>query len=240
MIAPLNDALTKRTIAVVDDDRAILTTIQSLLEEEGFEVRAYTDGEAALQSVNALPFDLALVDIKMPRMDGMELLHRLRQRSSLPVIFLTGKDQEIDEVMGLRIGADDYITKPFRQHLLIERIRALLRRDEAGRAEGAGTVGVMVRGDLVLDETKQQCIWRGQDIRLTTTELLLMKALAARPGVVKSRNQLLDAIHGEDTCITDRTVDGHIKRIRKKFRAVDDTFDRIQAIYDMGYRYQED
>ena len=152
------------TIALVDDDRNILTSVSMTLEQEGFQVRTYTDGESALQGLMARPVDLAVLDIKMPRMDGMELLQRLRQRSAMPVIFLTSKDEEVDELMGLRLGADDYITKPFSQRLLLERIRALLRRNEASRAEGSGAPpgGVMVRGDLVLDETKHTCTWKGQ------------------------------------------------------------------------------
>ena len=153
------DAPMKHTIALVDDDRNILTSVSMTLEQEGFQVRTYTDGESALQGLTSRPVDLAVLDIKMPRMDGMELLQRLRQRSSMPVIFLTSKDEEVDELMGLRLGADDYITKPFSQRLLLERIRALLRRNEASRAEGSGAApsGVMSRGDLVLDETKHQC-----------------------------------------------------------------------------------
>ena len=210
----------KQTIALVDDDRNILTSVSMTLEQEGFQVRTYTDGESALQGLNARPVDLAVLDIKMPRMDGMELLQRLRQRSSMPVIFLTSKDEEVDELMGLRLGADDYITKPFSQRLLLERIRALLRRNEASRAEGSGAApgGVMVRGELTLDETKHQCIWNGQDIQLTVTEFLLVKALAARPGMVKSRDQLIDAAYGENIYVDDRTIDSHVKRIRKKFR----------------------
>ena len=211
------------------------------LEQEGFTVRTYTDGESALQGLTARPVDLAVLDIKMPRMDGMELLQRLRQRSAVPVIFLTSKDEEVDELMGLRLGADDYITKPFSQRLLIERIRALLRRNETSRAEGSGAVpgGVMVRGDLVLDETKHQCTWRGHDIQLTVTEFLLVKALAARPGMVKSRDQLIDAAYGENIYVDDRTIDSHIKRVRKKFRAIDDSFDQIETLYGIGYRYKE-
>src|SRR6202047_4445665 len=192
MNVPVKDSPTKQTIALVDDDRNILTSVAMTLEQEGFQVRTYTDGESALQGLAARPVDLAVLDIKMPRMDGMELLQRLRQRSSMPVIFLTSKDEEVDELMGLRLGADDYITKPFSQRLLLERIRALLRRNEAGKAEGSGAApgGVMTRGDLVLDETKHQCVWRGNDIQLTVTEFLLVKALAARPGMVKSRTSL--------------------------------------------------
>ncbi len=232
--------MTKQTIALVDDDRNILTSVAMTLEQEGFAVRTYTDGESALQGLLARPVDLAVLDVKMPRMDGMELLQRLRARSSVPVIFLTSKDEEVDELMGLRLGADDYITKPFSQRLLIERIRALLRRNEAGRADGAGAQsGVIRRGELLLDETKHQCTWRGQDIDLTVTEFLLVKALAARPGMVKSRDQLIDAAYGETTYVDDRTIDSHVKRIRKKFRSVDDDFNQIETLYGIGYRYKD-
>ncbi len=227
----------KQTIALVDDDRNILTSVAMTLEQEGFLVRTYTDGESALQGLIARPVDLAVLDIKMPRMDGMELLQRLRARSQLPVIFLTSKDEEVDELMGLRLGADDYIRKPFSQRLLIERIRALLRRNDSSRVEGAG--GSLVRGDLTLDETKHQCIWRGHDIQLTVTEFLLVKALAARPGLVKSRDQLIDAAYGENMYVDDRTIDSHIKRVRKKFRASDESFDHIETLYGIGYRYKE-
>ena len=226
----------KQTIALVDDDRNILTSVSITLEQEGLLVRTYTDGESALQGLTAKPVDLAVLDIKMPRMDGMELLQRLRARSQLPVIFLTSKDEEVDELMGLRLGADDYIRKPFSQRLLIERIRALLRRNDASRGDGAGT---LMRGDLLLDETKHQCTWRGQDIQLTVTEFLLVKALAARPGMVKSRDQLIDAAYGENMYVDDRTIDSHIKRVRKKFRAGDDSFDHIETLYGIGYRYKE-
>ena len=229
----------KHTIALVDDDRNILTSVQMTLEAEGFAVRSFTDGESALQSLSARPADLAVLDIKMPRMDGMELLQRLRTRSAMPVIFLTSKDEEVDELMALRLGADDYITKPFSQRLLIERIRALLRRHDGHRVEGAPAANVMVRGDLVLDDGKHQCTWRGQDIQLTVTEFLLMKSLATRPGNVKSRDQLIDAAYGENIYVDDRTIDSHVKRIRKKFRAVDDEFNQVETLYGIGYRYKE-
>ena len=231
----------KQTIALVDDDRNILTSVSMTLEQEGFAVRTYTDGESALQSLLARPVDLAVLDIKMPRMDGIELLQRLRARSAMPIIFLTSKDEEVDQLMGLRMGADDYITKPFSQRLLIERIRALLRRNEASRAEGSGAApgGILARGDLTLDETKHECTWKGQPVQLTVTEFLLVKALAARPGMVKSRDQLIDAAYGENTYVDARTVDSHVKRLRKKFRAVDDTFDGIETLYGIGYRYRE-
>ncbi len=224
------------TIALVDDDRNILTSVSMTLETEGYRVQTYNDGSSALDGLAQNPPDLAIFDIKMPRMDGMELLQKLRQRSAMPVIFLTSKDEEVDELMGLRLGADDYIRKPFSQRLLIERIRALLRRNDASRGDGAGS---LVRGDLLLDETKHQCTWRGQDIQLTVTEFLLVKALAARPGMVKSRDQLIDAAYGENMYVDDRTIDSHIKRVRKKFRAGDDSFDHIETLYGIGYRYKE-
>jgi two-component system response regulator ChvI len=241
MTLPPRDSTAKQTIALVDDDRNILTSVQMTLEQEGFQVRTFTDGESALQGMNARPVDLAVLDVKMPRMDGMELLQRLRQRTSMPVIFLTSKDEEVDELMGLRLGADDYIKKPFSQRLLLERIRALLRRNEASRAEGSGAAptGVMTRGDLVLDDTKHQCTWRTEDIQLTVTEFLLVKALAARPGMVKSRDQLIDAAYGDSVYVDDRTIDSHVKRVRKKFRDVDDTFNQIETLYGIGYRYKE-
>ena len=231
----------KQTIALVDDDRNILTSVAMTLEAEGFTVRTYTDGESALQGLIARPVDLAVLDVKMPRMDGMELLQRLRTRSALPVIFLTSKDEEMDELMGLRLGADDYITKPFSQRLLIERIRALLRRNEASRAEGSGAPpgGLLLRGDLKLDDTKHQCLWKDGDIQLTVTEFLLVKALATRPGMVKSRDQLIDAAYGDNIYVDDRTIDSHIKRVRKKFRAKDETFDHIETLYGIGYRYKD-
>ena len=233
---------TKQTIALVDDDRNILTSVSMTLEAEGFQVRTYTDGESALQGLSTKPVDLAVLDIKMPRMDGMELLQRLRSRSQLPVIFLTSKDEEVDQLMGLRLGADDYITKPFSQRLLLERIRALLRRNEANRADQAGAPaqGTMVRGSLSLDETRHQCLWRDADIQLTVTEFLLVKALATRPGLVKSRDQLIDAAYGENIYVDDRTIDSHIKRVRKKFRQIDDSFNQIETLYGIGYRYKEE
>jgi two-component system response regulator ChvI len=230
-----------QTIALVDDDRNILTSVSMTLEQEGYQVRTYTDGESALQGLMAKPADLAVLDIKMPRMDGMELLQRLRQRSNMPVVFLTSKDEEVDELMGLRLGADDYITKPFSQRLLLERIRALLRRNEGARAEGSGAPpgGVLARGDLMLDETKHTCLWKSKPVQLTVTEFLLVKALALRPGMVKNRDQLIDAAYGENIYVDDRTIDSHVKRIRRKFRHTDEDFDQIETLYGIGYRYKE-
>ena len=229
------------TIALVDDDRNILTSVSIALEAEGYDVRTYTDGAAALAALGAAPPDLAVLDIKMPRMDGMELLRRLRQKSDLPVIFLTSKDEEIDEVLGLRMGADDYVRKPFSQRLLIERIRAVLRRrephgEDADRAEADRT---LVRGALTLDPLRHACVWKGAPVTLTVTEFLILQALAQRPGFVKSRDQLMDAAYDDQVYVDDRTIDSHIKRIRKKLRAVDDGFASIETLYGVGYRYKE-
>ncbi len=230
-----------QTIALVDDDRNILTSISMALEAEGFRVRTYTDGADALRGITAQPVDLVVLDIKMPRMDGMELLQRLRKNSAVPVIFLTSKDDEVDEVLGLRMGADDYIKKPFSQRLLIERIRALLRRGELARESGDATASQAVaRGDLVLDPVRHACTWKGQPVDLTVTEFLILKSLAIRPGHVKNRDQLIDAAYGEHIYVDDRTIDSHIKRLRKKFRDVDTEFGHIETLYGVGYRYRED
>jgi len=228
-----------QTIALVDDDRNILTSIQMALEAEGFAVRTYTDGAEALRGLTANPVDLAILDIKMPRMDGMELLERLRRQSELPVIFLTSKDDEVDELMGLRMGADDYIKKPFSQRLLIERIRTLLRREALSREGTTGSAETVVRGDLLLDAARHLCTWKGQPVDLTVTEFLLLKSLAARPGHVKSRDQLMDAAYGEHIYVDDRTIDSHIKRLRKKFRVIDGEFAQIETLYGVGYRYRD-
>ena len=212
------------------------------LEAEGFEVRTYADGDEALRGMTTRPVDLAVLDIKMPRMDGMELLQRLRKVSRMPVIFLTSKDDEIDELLGLRMGADDYIKKPFSQRLLIERIRALLRREQLAQSNNdaqADPNAVMVRNELVLDSNRHACAWKESPIDLTVTEFLLVKALAARPGHVKSRDQLMDAAYGEHIYVDDRTIDSHIKRIRKKFKVVDGGFSQIETLYGVGYRYKE-
>jgi two-component system response regulator ChvI len=230
-----------QTIALVDDDRNILASVSMTLEAEGYVVRTYSDGAEALRGMTANPVDLAILDIKMPRMDGLELLERLRKQSELPVIFLTSKDDEVDELMGLRMGADDYIKKPFSQRLLIERIRALLRRQTLGKAEPSATPGpeIMQRGDLLLDPARHLCNWKQQTVDLTVTEFLLLKALAQRPGHVKSRDQLMDAAYGENIYVDDRTIDSHIKRLRKKFKQVDAEFNEIETLYGVGYRYRE-
>ncbi len=229
----------RRTIALVDDDQNFLTSVSMALEAEGFEVRTYTDGAEALRGLTSQPVDLAVLDIKMPRMDGMELLNRLRRHSQVPVIFLTSKDEEIDELLGFRMGADDYVKKPFSQRLLIERIRALLRRSElAAKALGAEAgKGAIVRGDLVLDPERHLCTWRGEPVALTVTEFLILQSLATRPGHVKSRDQLMDAAYGEHIYVDDRTIDSHIKRLRGKFRVMDPEFSQIETLYGLGYRY---
>ena len=228
-------------IALVDDDRNILTSVSMALEAEGYKVRTFTDGASALGAISQTPPDLAVLDIKMPRMDGMELLRRLRQKSDLPVIFLTSKDEEIDEVIGLRMGADDYVRKPFSQRLLVERIRAVLRRREAQAepAEREESEKVIQRGKLLLDPLRHACSWNGKPVTLTVTEFLILKALAVRPGFVKSRDQLMDAAYDDQVYVDDRTIDSHIKRIRKKFRANDKDFASIETLYGVGYRYQE-
>jgi two-component system response regulator ChvI len=227
-------------IALVDDDRNIITSVSMALEAEGFNVKTYNDGEEGLKGITSNPPDLAVLDIKMPRMDGMEVLTKLRETSTLPVIFLTSKDDEVDEVIGLRMGADDYITKPFSQRLLIERIRALLRRkDLQNEKPNADDEEITQRGDLNLDDSRHLCTWKGNPVNLTVTEYLLVKALAQRPGHVKNRDQLIDLAYGENIYVDDRTIDSHIKRVRKKFKAVDTDFNQIETLYGIGYRYKE-
>ena len=228
------------TIALVDDDRNILTSVTIALEAEGFNVRSYADGAEALRGLAAHPVDLAILDIKMPRMDGMELLTQLRKTTAMPVIFLTSKDDEVDELLGLRMGADDYIKKPFSQRLLVERIRTLLRRGELARGRGPADGEPMIqRGELVLDPARHLCTWKAQHVELTVTEFLILKSLATRPGHVKSRDQLMDAAYGEHIYVDDRTIDSHIKRLRKKFKVVDGEFAQIETLYGVGYRYSD-
>ena len=230
-------------IALVDDDRNILTSVSMTLEAEGFEVETYNDGQAALDAFNKKLPDMAVFDIKMPRMDGMDLLQRVRQKTAMPVIFLPSKDDEIDEVLGLRMGADDYVKKPFSQRLLVERIRALLRRQEVMEADslGEGEVGqTLTRGELTMDPLRHAVTWKGQDVSLTVTEFLLLQALAQRPGFVKSRDQLMDVAYDDQVYVDDRTIDSHIKRLRKKMRMVDPEFTAIETLYGIGYRYNEE
>src|SRR4051794_10771150 len=241
----------KSTIALVDDERNILTSLGMALEAEGYKVRTYSDGAAALEALSEEPVDLAILDIKMPRMDGMELLRRLRQQTDMPVIFLTSKDEEIDELFGLKMGADDFITKPFSQRLLVERVRAVLRRASSREAAAAAGPGAapkagaaqlarsLERGQLVMDQERHTCTWKSEPVTLTVTEFLILHSLAQRPGVVKSRDALMDAAYDEQVYVDDRTIDSHIKRLRKKFKAVDDDFDMIETLYGVGYRFRE-
>src|ERR1700741_3738665 len=229
------------TIALVDDDRNILTSVSLSLEAEGYRVQTYTHGASALAGVEASPPDLAIFDIKMPRMDGMELLRRLRQKSDLPVIFLTSKDEEIDELFGLKMGADDFIRKPFSQRLLVERVKAILRRSNPKDAaiQKEADSKVLERGLLRMDPERHTCNWKNEPVTLTVTEFLILQALASRPGVVKSRNALMDAAYDDQVYVDDRTIDSHIKRLRKKFKSTDNDFDMIETLYGVGYRFKE-
>ena len=229
------------TIALVDDDRNILTSVGMALENEGSSVHKYSDGATALQGLQDSPPDMAVFDIKMPRMDGMELLRRIRRKSDLPVIFLTSKDDEIDELFGLKMGADDFIKKPFSQRLLVERVKAVLRRISSREPGAAPTdaAKVIERGKLSMDPDRHSCNWDGKAVTLTVTEFLILQSLAQRPGIVKSRDALMDAAYDDQVYVDDRTIDSHIKRLRKKFNAVDEAFDGIETLYGVGYRFKE-
>ena len=233
-------------ITLVDDDENIVTSVSLALESHGHEVKAYYDGAAGLAALENEPPDLAILDVKMPRMDGMEVLRRLRRTSDMPVIILTSKDEEIDEILGFNLGADDYMHKPFSQRLLIERVKAVLRRagvegeEPAAAAGAAGEAGkALKRGKLTLDPARHDCLWDGRPVKLTVTEFLLLQSLAQRPGFVKSRDNLMDAAYDDQVYVDDRTIDSHIKRMRKKFREVDNEFDAIETLYGVGYRYRE-
>src|ERR1700730_9745168 len=231
-----------QTIALIDDDRNILTSISIAFETEGYRTTTYTDGVSALEGFKANPPDIAILDIKMPRMDGMETLRRLREKSDLPVIFLTSKDEEIDELFGLKMGADDFIRKPFSHRILVEHVKAVLRRSSVkdGTApKETDAAKVLERGQLRMDPERHACTWKNQPITLTVTEFLILQALAARPGVVKSRNALMDAAYDDQVYVDDRTIDSHIKRLRKKFKQTDDSFDMIETLYGVGYRFKE-
>ncbi len=233
-----------QTIALVDDDRNILASVSIALQAEGFATRVYTDGATALKALRENPPDLAIFDIKMPTMDGLELLEKLREESALPVIFLTSKDEEPDEALGLAMGADDYITKPFSQRLLVARIRAILRRSELVRGEAeapssGATPEPIRRGRLQMDPARHAVVWDGRAVSLTVTEFLILEALAARPGVIRTRNQLMDAAYSDDVFVDDRTIDSHIKRLRRKFRAVDPGFGGIETLYGAGYSFAD-
>jgi len=225
------------TIALVDDDRNILTSVSIALEAEGYRIMTYTDGASALDGFKTSPPDLAILDIKMPRMDGMEMLRRLREKSDMPVIFLTSKHEEIDELFGLKMGADDFIKKPFSHRLLVERVKAVMRRTAS--KEHTAHAKVLQRGSLCIDPVRHVCTWKGEPVNLTVTEFLILEELVSRPGAVKSRNALMDAAYDDQVYVDDRSVDSHIKRMRRKFRAVDSTFDMVETLYGLGYRYRE-
>lgn len=231
------------TIALVDDDRNILTSVSIAMQAEGYKTRIYTDAETALKALTENAADLGIFDIKMPRMDGLELLRRLREKSSMPVIFLTSKDEELDEALGLAMGADDYITKPFSQRLLVARVKAILRRTsyEKATAENSDIAETepMIRGKLEMDTARHQVRWDNKPVTLTVTEFLILEALANRPGVVRTRDQLMDVAYHEDIYVDDRTIDSHIKRLRRKFREVDSEFTAIDTLYGAGYRFAE-
>ena len=226
------------TIALVDDDRNILTSISMALENEGFKVQTYIDAESALIGINRNPPDLAVVDIKMPRMDGEELLKRLRKKTTIPILFLTSKDEEVDELLGLKLGADDFIKKSggFSIKVLIERIRVQLRKKNVSTEDSKNLIS---HGKLKLDPSQLECEWNGKSLpeKLTTTEFLIVKELAKRPGVIKERAQLMDIAYKDNTDIEDRTIDSHVKRIRKKFKKVDQNFSAIETRYGSGYRW---
>lgn len=239
----------RKVIALVDDDRNILTSVSIALQSEGFATRVYSDGASALKALQGNPPDLAILDIKMPQMDGLELLRELRKSSDLPVIFLTSKDEESDEALGLSLGADDYIAKPFSQRLLIARARAILRRADFSapapdmgqpeESDNAAPDGVLRRGRLCMDPDRHRVTWGGEPVSLTVTEFLILEALAARPGLIKTRNQLMDAAYSDDVFVDDRTIDSHIKRMRRKFRKVDGEFGAIETLYGAGYSFGE-
>tara|TARA_B100001540_G_scaffold3347_1_gene3135 strand:- start:2299 stop:3000 length:702 start_codon:yes stop_codon:yes gene_type:complete len=229
----------KQTIALVDDDRNILTSISIALEKEGFNVQTYLDGESAYIGITRTPPNLAIIDVKMPKMDGEELLRKLRKKTSLPVILLTSKDEEVDELLGLKLGADDFIKKSggFSIKVLVERIRVQLRKKDSASIDE--NKNVISHGKLRLDPSQLECEWNDKQLpdKLTTTEFLIVKELAKRPGIIKERSQLMDIAYREDTDIEDRTIDSHIKRIRKKFKRVDNNFSAIETRYGSGYRW---
>ena len=233
-----------KAIALVDDDRNILTSVSIALEAEGFNVYTYTDGSSALEGIKNKPVELVILDLKMPVMDGMEMLSEFRKTSKIPVIILTSKDDEIDEVLGLKMGADDYIKKPFSQRLLNERIRTLLRRVSNEKSvikkeDFSNDIDILVRGNLELNLLQHQCKWKGLELQLTVTEFIILKDLASRPGHVKSREQLMNIAYSDNVYVDDRTIDSHIKRLRKKFRTIDSSFDYIETLYGLGYKFRE-
>ena len=227
-------------ICLIDDDQNILASLSLALKSEKFDVETYSDGIAGLEALKNNNFDIAILDIKMPRLDGLEVLQKLRNISDIPVIFLTSKDDEIDQLLGLKMGADDYITKPFSQKLLIERVKVILKRTAFSSEENqANNDSLIERGNLLLNMDRHECHWKGDRIKLTVTEFLLLESLVNRPGYVKNRDQLMSAAYSDDLYVDDRTIDSHIKRIRRKFKVIDKNFDSIETLYGVGYRFNQ-
>ena len=227
-------------ICLIDDDQNILASLSLALKSEKFEVETYSDGIAGLEALKDNNFDIAILDIKMPRLDGLEVLQKLRNSSDIPVIFLTSKDDEIDQLLGLKMGADDYITKPFSQKLLIERVKVILKRTSFSSKENeVNSDSLIERGNLLLNMDRHECHWKEERIKLTVTEFLLLESLVNRPGYVKNRDQLMSAAYSDDLYVDDRTIDSHIKRIRRKFKAIDKDFNSIETLYGVGYRFNQ-
>ena len=227
-------------ICLIDDDQNILASLSLALKSEKFDVETYSDGISGLEALEKDDFDIAILDIKMPRLDGLEVLQKLRNSSDIPVIFLTSKDDEIDQLLGLKMGADDYITKPFSQKLLIERVKVILKRTALPTNENIGKNDSLIeRGNLLLNMDRHECHWRNERIKLTVTEFLLLESLVNRPGYVKNRDQLMSAAYSDDLYVDDRTIDSHIKRIRRKFKAIDNDFNSIETLYGVGYRFNQ-
>jgi len=227
-------------ICLIDDDQNILASLSLALKSEKFDVETYSDGIAGLEALKNNNFDIAILDIKMPRLDGLEVLQKLRNSSDIPVIFLTSKDDEIDQLLGLKMGADDYITKPFSQKLLIERVKVILKRTSSSSKENqVNSDSLIERGNLLLNMDRHECHWKNERIKLTVTEFLLLESLVNRPGYVKNRDQLMSAAYSDDLYVDDRTIDSHIKRIRRKFKAIDKNFNSIETLYGVGYRFNQ-
>ena len=227
-------------ICLIDDDQNILASLSLALKSEKFDVETYSDGIAGLEALKDNNFDIAILDIKMPRLDGLEVLQKLRNSSDIPVIFLTSKDDEIDQLLGLKMGADDYITKPFSQKLLIERVKVILKRASFSNKENqVNNDSLIERGNLLLNMDRHECHWKEERIKLTVTEFLLLESLVNRPGYVKNRDQLMSAAYSDDLYVDDRTIDSHIKRIRRKFKEIDKDFNSIETLYGVGYRFNQ-
>ena len=227
-------------ICLIDDDQNILASLSLALKSEKFDVETFSDGIAGLEALSNNTFDIAILDIKMPRLDGLEVLQKLRNKSDIPVIFLTSKDDEIDQLLGLKMGADDYITKPFSQKLLIERVKAILRRSSSESISNPSDKKALIkRGNLLLNLDRHECQWKDERIKLTVTEFLILENLVNRPGYVKNRDQLMSAAYTDDIYVDDRTIDSHIKRIRRKFKSIDKDFNSIETLYGVGYRFNQ-